>query len=292
MLKLPTESQLGRAITNTLVPPIRKVRPSGYAGLSMKALLLIAGLVMLTSCRPANLIEKWTDPKARAIADQYVERLIKGDPSLAAELAPQYRNGPATDVITRMSALIPKETPISKQVVGYYVTRSPGGTSYDVTYQFGYKSKWLLIMTGWHELPGGGREIITLRVQPLEASLQELNALTFKHASPWHYFFALGVIVIPAFVLTTLVICIRTKFAGRKWPWIIIILLGVMQATLNWTTGQIRFSPLTVLLFGASAFSPGLYGPWLLSMGIPVGAIAFWVRRKNLRRADSSSPPV
>src|SRR5690606_22891732 len=136
--------------------------------------------------------------------------------------------------------------------------------------------------------PDGKREIIGLNATPLAASLQEINGFSFKNADGTHYLFLAAATIIPVFIITTLVVCIRTKIARRKWLWVIFILLGVTSFSLNWTTGQTGVSPLSIQLLGVSATASSVYSPWIISVSLPIGAIVFWLRRRKLT-ADLAS---
>ena len=85
----------------------------------------------------------------------------------------------------------------------------------------------------------------------------------------------------PLFSLYALVLCVRTRLRGKKWLWIVAILLGVGALSVNWTTGQWNFQPAYVQLLSASA-TASPYGPWVISVSVPLGAILFVLRRKEL----------
>jgi hypothetical protein len=95
-------------------------------------------------------------------------------------------------------------------------------------------------------------------------------------------------IFVPLITLWALVSCVRTKLKGRKWPWVLFILLGIGKFAVNWTTGAWEFAPISVQLFGASATAP-FYGPWTVAVSLPLGAIAFLAFRNKLRLADAGS---
>ncbi|HAI69239.1 MAG TPA: hypothetical protein DCM38_07375, partial [Gammaproteobacteria bacterium] len=62
---------------------------------------------------------------------------------------------------------------------------------------------------------------------------------------------------------------------------LIFILFGFVNVTVNWTTGGINIDPLSILLLGAGFRKVGLYGPVLISVAIPLGAIIFMIKRKK-----------
>jgi hypothetical protein len=89
------------------------------------------------------------------------------------------------------------------------------------------------------------------------------------------------------FTLTTGTVAVFSRLTGWRLLWIPFILAGVCQFNLNWTTGQLGFVPLAVQVFGAHWVRAGLVGPIIISFGIPLGAILFWMHRgKWLEKID------
>jgi hypothetical protein len=257
----------------------------------MKKWLILPLVLVLAGCSAKGLIEKFANPEKVKIARGYIDRLIAGDfDGLAAELDPGLRSGKEIEQLKAMQAMIPKGTPTVTELVGYYVHYNTSGqTRYNVSHQFGYDGKWIVASTVWGEKGSAPREILGLTVTPLAMSLQELNAFSFRRAGLLHYFFLAAAIAVPSFILVMLIQCARTKLPRRKWLWIIFILVGFVQFSLNWSTGGTEVKPLYFQLFGAGAVSDGLYAPWILSISVPVGAIAFWFKR---RRLLLQAPPV
>jgi hypothetical protein len=70
--------------------------------------------------------------------------------------------------------------------------------------------------------------------------------------------------------------------AGRKWLWVLFILLGLGKLAVNWSTGEWQVMPLAVQVFSASIFSSP-YSPWILAVSFPLGAIVFLFRRRELQ---------
>jgi hypothetical protein len=74
-----------------------------------------------------------------------------------------------------------------------------------------------------------------------------------------------------------------TPMARRKWLWVIFAMLGFTSLNLNWTTGQLSYEFLTVIAPPARAGTgSGFYTPWNVQIGLPLGAIVFWLRRRAL----------
>ena len=79
-----------------------------------------------------------------------------------------------------------------------------------------------------------------------------------------------------------------------KWLWCLFIIVGVGKFSIDWVTGVWTFTPIYLLLFGAGAVRGlGGYGPWIISVAIPAGAIAFQIwRARQTTRADIAPLPI
>jgi hypothetical protein len=93
---------------------------------------------------------------------------------------------------------------------------------------------------------------------------------------------AVGVAI---FTLCVLVVCIRTKLKRRKWLWILFILFGFGKLSVNWATGQWGIQVLAAQLFSASTYAD-FFGPWIISVSLPIGAMVFLRFRRTLRVDD------
>lgn len=256
----------------------------------MKTLLALL-LVLLAACSPSTMIENIADDTKERIARTYLQRLANGDAALSAEFEPSLRTDSTPAQLERMREVLPVEAPAIVNLVGYQVHHSSAGRRYNLTYQFGYGSRWVLSNVAWLETSEGNRQIVGMSAHQLKEPLQETHAFTLKRASLQHYAFLIGTVSIPTFVLVTLITCIRTKMPRRKWLWILFILAGIGSLSLNWTTGQIGFKPISLLLFGASAMTSSIYSPWVVSIACPLGAILFWFKRRKLRPSLATGAP-
>jgi hypothetical protein len=244
----------------------------------------------LTGCNPSKMIEDLVPDSKKQIAKHYIDLLIQKDfDPIVGDMDPKIKTENITETLTRMSNFFPNTGPLNRNLVGYNSsTFNNNPTQYNLTYQYGYGSKWLLVNVAFREINENKREIFGFNVHELNESLQETNRFTFKKASISHYAFFLGCILIPTFILITLIACVRTKIEKRKWLWILLILIGFVECSINWTTGQIGFQPFYFQLFGAGATASSFYSPWILSVSIPIGAILFWIKRKSLNKVQPS----
>ena len=141
---------------------------------------------------------------------------------------------------------------------------------------------------------GGASTILAFRATTIADSLEHLNRFSLVGKSALQYGVLGLALVAPIFSFYVLVLCLRTKNLNRRWLWAIFILVGVGKLGVNWTTGALTFTPLAVQVpCGGATTTIGAYGPWVVTVNLPLGAILFL--RKRSHRIDlgevQPSPP-
>src|SRR6185369_8792069 len=107
-----------------------------------------------------------------------------------------------------------------------------------------------------------GRFIVVANFNPLPDSLEVINQFGFRGMTWSKQIFLGACVLVPLFVLITLIVCVVSR-VRRRWLWIIFILLGCfVQFELNWSNGEWTAKPLAFSLLGAGFSRMGLYGPW------------------------------
>ncbi len=123
--------------------------------------------------------------------------------------------------------------------------------------------------------------------------LEVMNEFTFEDKGFSQYAGLLLALSVAALTLYAFALCVRMKMGRKKWVWLLAILVGVCRLTVNWTTGEWFFTPL-VFFIPPVSISCTAYGPWMLQIFSPVGAIAFLRLKKGLTSGsdatDCSSP--
>lgn len=155
-----------------------------------------------------------------------------------------------------------------------------------LSYQLQFEDKYVLVDVIVDKI-SGKQLIFGFHLTPLPKPIQEINAFTFSGKSPIHYLLFLVAIIVVIFTLYVLILCIRTPGIKRKWLWCIFTLLGVGTLNLNWITGSIEFTPLSFLFFSIGFARWGLYGPWILSVAFPLGALIFLLKRRKIKKMQS-----
>ena len=140
------------------------------------------------------------------------------------------------------------------------------------------------------EETGNTLTIFGISAQPMDKALQKAS-FDLQGKSPKHYAILVAGIVFVLISVFALIICVMERGLRRKWAWILFIILGIGDLTLNWATGETTLSLATLQIFSAGAVSE-MYGAWMISVGLPLGAMWYLARRflLNHRPADRSNP--
>jgi hypothetical protein len=242
-----------------------------------------------------GLMKRMTPPDDEVLAVRYAELLRQRRfEEIEEHLDPDIKNGEIRDTLGGMSQMFPTREPASMKTVDMSIIRTGDSsiTSITVEYEFAPATmttsgradllprSWLLaqVVTRTRD---GVKTIGGLHVMPISKPVEVSNEFTLLDKGSSQYA-GLGLaIVISVFSLYVAVLCVQTKMGKTKWIWLIPIVVGACRLTVNWTTGQWSFSPLTFQVPPVMMFCTP-YGPWLVHITAPLGAFAFLLLRKRL----------
>ncbi len=258
-------------------------------------LMLLSCLILFVGCDyKAKLIkklEKIVPKEADKFARTYIDILRKGDIEKAKELLePQVVNSKTQSALQQCIDYLNKGEPISIELIGANILRIKGRKRCNLSYQLQFPNTWLLANVVVVEM-SGKNQILGFHVNTLSKSLEEINAFTFSDKSFRYYIILLVAVGMPIFIIYTIVLCVRTTMK-RKWLWIIFMLFGVGRYSLNWTSGNIGFQPFVIQLFSVGAFISGPYAPWIISISMPIGSLAFILKRRKIRKTESADASI
>jgi len=149
------------------------------------------------------------------------------------------------------------------------------------------KSSAALVFVSVRTLDGAS-SLRGFRVSPAPIDLNGLYPFTLFGMAPLHYLVLLLCILVPVFILVTVVEIVRSS-KRRKWLWVLFAVIGVGKFGVQWVVGgRWIFQPLFVQLFGVSVLKYPMYQPWVLTVSFPLGAVLFWLRSR--RRPDNEQP--
>jgi hypothetical protein len=261
----------------------------------MRGAWLAFGALLLVGClNEKDLIQKFAPKEDDEFARHFITLIREGRYDEASPLIDPVvadKAGPAE--MLQLHKIVDHGEPIAIELiganVGYFKTWSGSGSRQtNLVYQLQFRDAWV-VATVVVQSNDDGRRIWSAFFQPVSDSLQVLNRFTLVNKTATHYLFLAAAILVPLFIVATMVICFRSR-VRRRWLWLIFIVLGFVQFRLNWTTGAWDIAPISLNLLGASWIRASSYAPVILSFSIPVGAITFLICRRRLRRKDEPPP--
>jgi len=263
-----------------------------------RALLAVLAMLCLTlnACSQQALIAK-LEPKAESsTAKAIIDQLRSGEfDAVKARLDPKYLSPDIDDKLHELAAAFPESQPESMKIVGAYTSYfsklgSPQqGAVFNLTYEYEFRDAWVVanvVLERQHDK----LMIEGLHAKRMTDSLEASNAFTFKGKGITHWLMFALTVADMLLCLYAFVLCLRTPIARRKWLWALFTLLGVTTLRFDWSSGHFAFQPISVQLFSGSAMAQP-YGPWVLGLSIPLGAIWFLAVRRSLIAA-SAPPPL
>jgi len=227
-----------------------------------------------------SLLKKYTpqDDEALALHSVYLLFQDRYD-EIENSLDPSIRNGDTHEHLVEMSQLFPSK-PISVKTVEATIIRGRDSRTTSITLEYEFARSWLLAQVVIRT-KDGLKTITGFHVNPTAEPVEVMNEFTLDNKGFSQYAGLLLTLSVAALTLYAFVLCVRMKIGRKKWVWLLAILIGVCRITVNWTTGEWLFTPLGFLIPPVTV-SCSAYGPLVLHIFSPVGAIAFLRLRKGL----------
>ena len=246
-------------------------------------------LLGLTACNPKFDFKKIVPENVDKFATGFIREVHNGNTdSCLTMILPEKQNEASRQIIENTYLNI-KTFPIDSFSI-INATKSTllgdnGYTKYLVEYEYRINPRFLCFSFVIID-KNGTLSIAEFDGKIFETSYLDQFAFTFKGKGFLHYLFFFFAILVPIFILVTLIFAFRTELE-RKWLWIIGILFGFVKFSINWTTGQFMFNLITFSILGAGFSKSGNIQPWILSFSIPIVAIAFWIKRYLNKRKSA-----
>jgi hypothetical protein len=263
--------------------------------ITVRALLLLAlaSSFWVCGCDRAAIMRKITPAEDEAFARRTVDLLRQHQfEQIERELDPSISDPNIGDTLARAAGMFPADDPKSVKAVGLKVWRHSGSSTHTLTLEYEFPEQWLLLDISIKRMDGLS-EIAGLYVTPISDSLESVNRFSLVGKSALQYAMLVFAVAGPIFSLFVLVVCLRTEKQNLKWLWALFILLGVGRLAVNWTTGEFTFTPLAVYIPCASATAVPAYGPWVVAVYLPLGAILFLIRRsRSVMPSGVQAPPT
>jgi len=205
--------------------------------------------------------------------------------------------------LTAIHEILTEREPVSVKVIDAQKSRGDGDveiTNIVLDYEFPptmkkinsdtelLPAKWVFVT---FSIRSAEDSITGIHAVTSEQSIEAINALTFKNKGVSQYTaFAAG-ILLNAFAIYAITLCLTAKIGPQKWLWTLLMLFTVIVVSVNWTTGDWSFDTIS---FGfklpplPANLVCSAYGPWNIKLGLPIVAIVFVLYRKKFERTVSA----
>ncbi len=266
--------------------------------INKKIVILLSLLFSLfLNCNQNQHSNSSDSPEVQFVKDYVILFQTKNYEAIKKSLDPKLLNQQLQPQLEKISGFIPAEQPKKIDLIGLNTFRNGDLYRANITFQYEFSSSWLLVNVVLEKIGEGKFVVMGFNVNPIMDSLANSTMFSFKNKTLIHYIILILTIIIPVFIVVTLIFCIITPMQ-KKWLWILFILLGFGKISFNWTYGDINFQVLSVQLFGSGFVRSNNFAPWILFTSIPLGGILFWIKRAKLKqmkeddKSESSREPV
>ena len=181
-----------------------------------------------------------------------------------------------------MAQLIPQQQPVSVEFLNWIVGQSSAsGRTTKVVAQYKYSDSDWLTVTATFKGEGTNLQVDSYYINRSSTSYQNTNWLSFANVGAAQLVFFGFVMAALLTSLAACILCFTTPDLKRKWLWVIASFIGAATFTMNWSTGELSFTPIFVRIPTAN-YTQDATGVWYLTFLVPVGAIAFFLKRRQL----------
>ena len=244
-------------------------------------------------------VQKLIPPGKDAAARHFIELIRLGDIGHAQEMAgPPLQGEDALGALRNLHNAINQGELLQAAPIGYQKRKVTYNEEEihldDFTYELHFNGRWYYAEVVLDSSPSSNA-VLGFEITWFNdfESMAAFNRFTFTGRS-WRDWSALFLsILIPIFIIATTAICAFSP-VGRKWLWIVFILIGIVQFRYDWTHALVNVKPLSLLLLGAGYQRENIYSPLILQWAIPVGAFIFLICRRKLieaRTREARKPP-
>lgn len=270
----------------------RDDRPSSdsWKPMTVVRLPLVASVaLLLSSCSGEEAIRRFTPKDADVRARAYLALLTRDQPdSAAARLVPRLSGPNARREIAKIAAVLKGQRFDSSRVIGAAVNSINGTRHVNLSYELHSASGWSVANVATVD-SANTWFVEGVSTRALARPLEDEVRFTLRGKSMRHYAWLVMSILCLMFSLGTALFLAARRTMPKRWRWVLASLIGIGAFSLNWTTGVAVSNPYLLQLGAASFTRAAPVAPWIISFGIPIGAIAA-LQRYQRWRAESSRP--
>jgi hypothetical protein len=163
-------------------------------------------------------------------------------------------------------------------------TNPDGSTDYGALYEYDYPSTAVLAEIQMRQDKAGRKAITAVQLRQAPAGISHAFDFGLTGKKPYQYLFLILMALAPGFGVWGLVALWRAPDIRWKFFWALAMLIGFMDLTMDWRTGDVILNVAFVHPLWIYARKFGPLSPWMLSTSLPLAAIAFLLGYRRLER--------
>lgn len=250
--------------------------------------LLVLLCLPLVACGGARLSPQ-QDADLRAV---YEKERVNDLAGLEAAFEPQFRTPQLRQSLAFMQGMIPPAAPTVRLLKPAIEKDAQGRTNYGGIYEYDYPSTAVLAEIEMRQDAAGRKTIVAFHMRQADRGIVDHFAFGLMGKKPYQYAFLVLALMSPGLGLWGLVMLWRAPDIRWKVLWAVAMLLGFMDLTMDWASGDVVLNlyKIHIAWVSATQFSP--LSPWMISTSLPLAAIAFLLGYRRLDRPwDGPKPP-
>jgi hypothetical protein len=245
-------------------------------------------LALLSACNPdiGAFALKHTSESERLFARHVLELISDAQTdSVVALLGPDLPSDTVRSILPEVSSVMASVDLDSLHVVGANINQVLGTNGRQVNLSYEGPTRdghgWVVCNVA-ARYDGEQVHIVGFSAYHLSSSLESQHAFTLANRSARHYLWLAIALLVPVYTIGTAVYVARSR-VPRRWAWAVVSLIAAPVFTLNWSSGEISTQIVRFVLLGGAIFRPGPTSPWILSFGLPTGALLAYLRVRRWR---------
>jgi hypothetical protein len=244
-----------------------------------RLLLVLLCLPLLAACQKG--VTPQQDAELRAV---YEKMRVNDLAGIEGQFAPERRQPTLHQSLQFMQGMIPPDKPTVRLLKGLTLANADGSTDYGAQYEYDYASTAVLAQIEMRQDRAGNKTITAVQLRQAPVGIAHAFDFGLTGKKPYQYIFLFLMALAPGFGVWGLVALWRAPDIKWKFFWALAMLLGFMDLTMDWRTGDVILNIAYVHPFWIYARKFGPLSPWMLSTSLPLAAIAFLLGYRRLER--------